>query len=58
MCIPGAATAEGATGSAPSGCMEEWEMRPVCQIWSTISPPLACTASVTRRQPSICSVVP
>jgi len=50
---PGAAIAEGATGSEPSGRIEEWEMRPQCQIWLTMRPPFACTAAVTWRQPSI-----
>ena len=31
ICIPGAGTEDGATGTAPPGCMDEWEMRPVCQ---------------------------
>ena len=53
--VPGAGTAEGATGTAPPGCMLEWEMRPVCQICRNMKPPLACTASVTIRQPAICS---
>jgi hypothetical protein len=55
MCLPGAATAEGATGTSPPGRIEECDIRPVCQIWRTISPPFAWTASVTSRQPATCS---
>ena len=43
------------TGTAPAGSSEVCEMRPTCQIWATILPPRACTASVTRRQPASCS---
>jgi len=47
--------AEGPTGAPPPGWSERCEIRPTCQIWATISPPTAWTASVTRRQPSTCA---
>jgi hypothetical protein len=43
------------TGCSPAGSSEACEMRPTCQIWATIRPPLRCTASVTRFQPATCS---
>ena len=50
-----ACSADGATGAAPSGCNALWDTRPTCQSWAKITPPSACTASVTVRQPSICA---
>ena len=35
--------------------LDAWK-RPTCHSCTTILPPLACTASVTRFQPSSCSV--
>lgn len=48
LCSPLMGIADGANGALPSGCSDECEKRPVCQIWLTIRPPLAWTASVTR----------
>ncbi|CFW04180.1 Uncharacterised protein [Bordetella pertussis] len=47
--------AEGATGAPCPGCRVVCEMRPTCHNCTTIVPPAACTASVTRRQPASCS---
>jgi glutamate-5-semialdehyde dehydrogenase len=33
--------ADGATGACISGCSTVWEMRPTCQSWVTMRPPLA-----------------
>ncbi len=52
---PAGRIAEGATGSIWSGCSAGCEMRPTCQSCMNIRPPASCTASDTRRQPSICS---
>jgi hypothetical protein len=41
----------------PAGLIWRLPMRPPCMSCSTIKPPAACTASVTRRQPAICSAV-
>jgi len=46
-----------ATGNAPSGWNEECETRPTCHSCRKISPPLACTASTTSRQPAVCCSV-
>ena len=54
---PAGAIADGATGSAPSGCSDGCEIRPTCQSCRKIRPPAACTASVTRFQPAICSAL-
>jgi hypothetical protein len=45
--------ADGATGAAPPGCKSTCEIRPTCHSCTNMRPPLACTASVTLRQPSI-----
>lgn len=34
-----------------------WEMRPTCISWMTMRPSALCTASVTLRQPAMCSSV-
>ena len=49
MSSPGA-IAEGATGVCP--WTAGWLIRPTCHSWAKIRPPLACTASVTLRQPA------
>ena len=46
---------EGATGVAPP-LSSGWQARPPCQICNAMRPPLSCTASVTRRQPSTCAL--
>jgi len=50
-----AAMALGATGNSPFGCKEGCEILPTCQSCKKMRPPLWCTASVTRFQPSTCS---
>ncbi len=49
---PGAATALGASSSAPAGRLSGWPTRPVCMSWTKMRPPRACTASVTCFQPA------
>lgn len=55
---PFAGTADGATGTRPSGSRLGWPIRPVCISWAKIAPPSRCTASVTVRQartwPGVC----
>lgn len=46
---------EGAIGASPPACSERCDMRPTCQSCAAISPPAACTASVTWRQPASCA---
>lgn len=46
-----AATSLGPTGATLPGWIETCDMRPTCHSWAKILPPLACTASVTWRQP-------
>ena len=52
---PAAAIADGASTRAPAGRLSACETRPVCISCTKILPPRAWTASVTRRQPAICS---
>ena len=52
---PAGVTADGATGVVPMTF--GWEIRPACMIWAKMTPPSACTASATARQPSTCSSV-
>jgi hypothetical protein len=54
---PSGRIAEGATGRPPAGCSERWLMRPTCQSWQKMWPPLACTASVTSFHPATCASV-
>jgi hypothetical protein len=49
--------ADGATGRAPPGWKEGWEMRPTCQSCATMRPPHAWTALVTHFQPATCSAL-
>jgi len=49
--------ADGATGRAPPGWKEGWEMRRTCQSCATMRPPQAWTALVTHFQPATCSAL-
>ena len=42
-------TSEADTGGLPSW-KDEWLCRPWCHSWAKMTPPLACTASVTSYQ--------
>lgn len=39
------------------GVLSGWEIRPACMSWMTMRPSALCTASVTLRQPVMCSSV-